>query len=288
MKIKLVTKVSKEFQIKLRPEVATSDKTAISEMMRVLKALANSDRHKFHIIKMGETWQRHGERYDTAQGTGMFKEQQLSLATEKRGEGKKARTKLKCKLHNFVPELLYRDHEKAFCTPVLKPYKKSSGIRIEPKFKLEQDIHFNNTKYCATGYLTLPGREHSFTTVKEFARFYPRLLKLSGIESKTPLVKVKDWNETVHDNIIMRIGDMELRGALVTRRDRISGALDESEFSFKLSQSKIGCTPLDPAADWNYRDLQRLEALYNEMFEMEGVFMQDPTIFYFANPVSSH
>ena len=212
----------------------------------------------------------HGERYDTLPDIGALKSHNVTLATEKRGDGKGAKTKLKCKLHNFAPELLYDRVEKSWCYPCRNHRK------IRPKFKLEQDIHFDNCKYCATGYVTIPGRDHWFTKVADFLPFFPRLAKVPRLRAEQALVKVKDWQ-----------GDWKLRGALVTRRDTATGAWEESEFSFKIKQRNRGCSWLRPAAGWDYGGLQTLGAIYREMAGMSSLFIQAPSIFTFADPVSS-
>jgi hypothetical protein len=101
---------------------------------------------------------------------------------------------------------------------------------------------------------------------------------------------VKDWRETVFDNLDFRIGNWDFGGALVTRRDSITGEWVESEFSFKIKlpkDAKSDCEYLDPADGWDYGRLQKLSGVYSELFRMSSVFIQTPSIFYFSDPVSS-
>ena len=285
MATKLTLRLSKEFQIKVREEAVISDDHCIETVMDILEGIEESGRFDFKLKrKSGRRWERRGERYDTLPTIGLFKSNNVTLATEKRGEGDDARTKLKCKLHNFVPELLYETVESAWSVPAPGDY----GDEVEPKFKLEQDIHFTNCKTCATGYLTLPGRDHEFSKVKEFLPYYPNLLKIPGTKRSQHLVKVKDWNETVFDDIEMSIGDWAIRGALVTRRDFLTGAWDESEFSFKIERA-LGDEedPMEPAAGWDYQKLRELAAIYNELYRIDSIFIRAPSIFTFADPVSS-
>ncbi len=283
---KLKTKYSKEFQVKLRREVVTSDDAAIDALMGVLRGIAASGRYDFRVKdKKAKRWPRHGERYDTLPSVGLFKSSNISLATEKGVDGKSAKTKLKCKLHNFVPELLYKKVDKSYCVPSVGPYGDDPDVEL--KFKLEQDIHFDNCKYAATGYLIIPGRDHKFKKVSDFLPYYQRLTRVPGIKHDMPLVKVKDWQETVYDDLLFYIGDWEFKGALVTRRDTVTGDWDETEFSFKIKQPDKDCEWLEPADGWDYGKLQTLAAIYNEMFRISSVFIQSPSIFYFSNPVSS-
>jgi hypothetical protein len=236
------------------------------------------------------SWRRHGERYDILPEVGLFKSHDISLATEKGEKDGRKGTKLKCKLHNLVPELLYERSKKSYCYPTAGRFAKTKGV--EPKFKLEQDVHFNNTKYCATGYLIIPGDKHRFGKVGDFLHFFPRLKDLSGVQKDIPLLKVRDWQETVFDDLKFRIGDWDFDGALVTRRDTHTGAWVESEFSFKIkppkdkkSKKKSSC--LDPCGIWDHRKLRKLAAIYDELYATSTVFIQQPPIFYFSNPVSS-
>lgn len=280
-------KFSKELQIKLRREVGFSDENCISTLKAVMRNIEARGRFDFSIEKFPtESWSRHGERFDTAPNAGLFRTNGISLATEKVIKGKtgKERTKLKCKMHSLLPELLYDKREESYC------YPSTEVDSIETKFKLEQDIHFNNCKHCATGYFLLAGVEYQFETARDFLEYFPTLGMLPGVDKKAPLFKVKDWEETVFDELEFNIGDWKIKGALVTRRDMITREWVESEFSFKikLPKKQLGkCTHLDPAKGWEYEKLKELANVYNEMFGISSIFIRTPSIFYFSDPVSS-
>ena len=288
--MKVKTKLSKEFQIKLRKQAVPWDQAARDRLMELFESIEAENRFGFELVSQGcGPKQRRGERYDTLPDVGLFRRQGISLASEKTGSGSEARTKLKCKLHNLVPELLYRKRKKARCWPALPVDDAEPGF--QPKFKLEQDVHFNNTKVCATGYLTLPGHDHEFVRVADFLPYFPRLEGLDDVLPERLLVRVKDWDEVVFDGMEFRIGKLKLKGALVSRYRHDSGEWDETEFAFKLKRKEgqdDDCNDfLRPAAGWRYRDLRRLAALYKELFAISSVFIQSPSIFYFGDPVSS-
>jgi hypothetical protein len=286
---KVKTNLRKEFQIKLRRDVVTSDKACKKTLLSVLQSIEDQGCFDFKVkAKSGKSWKRRGERYDTMPGkTGIFRANRLSLATEKREDKKGKFTKLKCKLHNFVPELLYRTPEQSWAWPAAGDYEKKK--KVELRFKLEQDIHFNNCKYCSTGYLTIPGCKHQFKKVKDFLPYFPRLTRVPGVHKDMTLSRVKNWDEVVFEDIEMTIGDWDITGALVTRRDHITGEWDESEFSFKLKLENYDCSKImEPARGWPYRDMRALQLVYNELFNNEQVFIREPGIFYFADSVSSH
>jgi len=264
-------KISKELQIKLRPELAVTNVRAKETIIEILEWLENNTEFSWKDSS-GDDWERRGERYDTQDS--FFKSNRITLASEK-SEDDKNRTKIKCKLHNFIPELLYPEIEYAYCYPNAGSYDD-----IELKFKQEQDIHFNNCKYCATGYMKLPGTAHQFTQVEEFYPYYPNLKKVPEIDGNADLVKVKDWQETIFDDIKMKIGDFEFKGALVTRRNYCDQSLDESEFSFKVTEGKDG---------WDYNGLSQLADIYNLIRSRYGeIFLiNQPSIFTFQNPASS-
>ncbi|MFK5985953.1 MAG: hypothetical protein QM479_11085 [Pseudomonadota bacterium] len=264
-------KISKELQIKLRPELAITNKRAQQTIIEVLTWLEANSKLKWKQSS-GELWQRRGERYDTKRG--FFKANKLTLATEKSKDDKN-RTKLKCKAHNFMPELLYPSIKESYCFPSAGSYQ-----NIKLKFKQEQDIHFNNCKYCATGYMKLPGTQHKFKHIKDFFPYYPNLKNIPNIDANKKLVKVKDWQESIFDDIEMSIGDFFIKGALVTRRDYDTGILDESEFSFKVAATD---------EQWDYEGLLQLGEIYNLVRDYYGdiFFISQPSIFTFQNPVSS-
>lgn len=275
----------KEFQVKLRRDIVTSDEACRKTLLSVLQGIEDQGCFDFKLKgNSGATWKRRGERYDTMPGNaGIFRSNRLSLATEKREDKNGKFTKLKCKLHNFVPELLYRTPKKSWVWPSPGNYK----TNVKLKFKLEQDVHFNNCKYCSTGYLTIPGCNHKFKKMKDFLPYFPRLTAIPGVHKDMALWKVKNWDEVVFDDIKMTIGTWDIRGALVTRRDHVTGEWDESEFSFKLKRNGRGCLKaMEPARGWG--ELRALQLVYDELFKNDQVFIREPGIFYFADPVSSH
>ncbi len=288
--MKVKKKLSKEFQIKLRKQAVPWDQAARDRVLELLESIEVEKRFGLEVVSQGcGPKERRGERYDTLPDIGLFRRQGISLASEKTGSGSEARTKLKCKLHSLVPELLYPKPNKAWCWPALPGEGNERGYK--PKFKLEQDIHFNNTKFCATGYLTLPGHDHEFARVEDFLPYFPRLEGLDGVRPDRLLVRVKDWDEVVFDDMEFCIGKLELKGALVSRYRHDSGEWDETEFAFKLKRKQNRDDDCDkflrPAAGWRYRDLRRLAALYKELFSISSVFIQSPSIFYFSDPVAS-
>jgi len=273
-------KLSKEFQIKLKQTLGEHHEKARDTVLDLLECIEASGRYRFKVKSKGESWKRRGERYDTLPDVGLFRRNGISLATEKR-KGKDGGTKLKCKLHNLVPELLYSK-------PQTSPgWPRDDVADVDRKFKLEQDIHFDNTKYCATGYLILPNTDWTFETVADFARYYPLLSDLPGIHQDQRLFKVKDWDEFVEDEMVFEICGEEVKGALVTRRNRLDGSWDETEFSFKVKQKHKECSWLEPAKGWDEKCLHTLSEIYNEMYRMRSVFIQSPSIFYFRDPVAS-
>ena len=274
-------KNSKELQIKILRQLGESDNECLSVVQDILQDLERGGLIGGLIPpKRGwgidGCWRRHGERFDS-QG-GLFRSNKISLATEKSTIRGKERTKLKCKLHNFVPELLYpkpkktSKPKKAYCYPSVRDH----GIKT--RFKLEQDVHFNNCKYCATGYFNLPGRDHEFSRVSDFLKFYPNLASIPCVSPKTKLKRVKDWNELVFDDVAMTIAGMEVRSALVTRRERIGDAWVESELSFKVEKTKD---------DWDRKALMELALVYEYLFERysDRYFVREPSVFFFHAPV---
>ena len=266
-------KHSKEFQIKLRKDVSASDCDSIGVVQKVLSELVSDNALELDLDSTRK-WLRRGERYDTCGN--LFRAHNISLATEKSERDGKQRTKLKCKLHSFVPELLYKRRKSAHC------YPSPSNSGVKTKFKKEQDIHFDNCKYCATGYLTLSGTGDEFNRVGDFIEYYPNLAKIPGVQPSDRLERVKNWDESVFDNIKMEINGWKLKGALVTRREHRSGEWVESEFSFKAKEPKKG---------WKRKDLRAFAAGYTRLLReyahADGLFIRAPSIFFFDNPVSS-
>jgi len=273
-------KLSKEFQVKLKQALGEDHKEAKDALFNVLKCIADSGRYHFKVESKGDSWERRGERYDTLPNIGLFQQNGISLATEKR-KGEKAGTKLKCKLHNLVPELLYSKPETSWGWP------RDEVAGVERKFKLEQDIHFDNTKFCATGYLVLLGTDWKFKQVGDFTRYYPLLSDLPGIHQNQRLYRVKDWDECVQDDMEFEICGEQVKGALVTRRNRLDDSWDETEFSFKVKQKNKECGWLQPAEGWDMDCLRTLSAIYCELYRLTSVFIQSPSVFYFHDPVVS-
>ena len=280
----------KEFQIKLREAVVSPVDEDNADLMKKALRQVEKSISDFKLDKFKKkSWTRQGDRYDSAND--FFKKHRISLATEYNSV--KNRTKLKCKLHNFVPELLYTQPNKSRCWP--RPdSNKVSGRR----FKLEQDVHFNNCKYCCTGYMWFKGPLR-FQRAGDLLEFYPNLEELDGFDKKMQLRRVKEWDEVIFDDLKMKAGKLELGGALVTRRYRSNRELDESEFSFKLRSKKItnNFDPMEPAACWKRKGLLVLQEVYDELFRSfaydansnpGGIFIKDPGIFYFTEPVSGH
>ncbi|MES9897574.1 MAG: hypothetical protein ABW148_00960 [Sedimenticola sp.] len=154
-------------------------------------------------------------------------------------------------------------------------------VVVTTRFKREQDIHFNNCKYCATGYLKLPGNDYSFKRADDFLTHYPNLARLKGFDGEARLLKVKEWDEYIWDSIEMEVAGVEIGGALVTRIHRTNGVWDESEFSFKVRADEQG--------EWNREMLQHLSDLYNRLYTeyADLFFVREPSIFTMENPVSS-
>jgi hypothetical protein len=276
----VTTKLSKEFQVKLKQSLGEYYEQARDTLLDVLKCVETSGRYRFKVQSEGESWKRRGERFDTLPNIGLFRQNGISLATEKRKDDK-AGTKLKCKLHNLVPELLYSKPETSWGWP------RDDVVGVERKFKLEQDIHFDNAKFCATGYLVLPGTDWKFKQVGDFTRYFPLLSDLPGVRQDQRLYKVKDWDEYVQDEMVFEICGEKVEGALVTRRNRLDNSWDETEFSFKVKQKDKECGWLQPARGWDEDCLRTLSAIYKEMYRMSSVFIQSPSIFYFHDPVAS-
>ncbi len=212
--------------------------------------------------KFPAPWMREGIRYDT--DTKIFRKHNLSLAME----ATEKLTKYKCKQHNFIAELLYDKPKSALC------YPKNKGSDV--KLKLEQDIHFNNCKFCASGSLFLKGCRTVHPHVADFSALFPGIEQIAAPD--TPLSPVSHWSETVCGKMVTSWRDITLEWDLVNRRDYQTHELLESELSFKIIKSMK-----DP---WDYRLLELASAVYLDL-KASGIFRQHPPIFYFDDPVSS-
>lgn len=224
--------------------------------------LAGASRLK---LDFPEPWVREGIRYDTDpdKNKGLFRRNNTSLAIEATDE----LTKYKCKLHNFIPELLFSKPASALC------YPKNKGRGA--KLKLEQDIHFNNCKYCASGSLFLKGRRTDIGTVGDFSRLFPRIERIAPAD--TVLFPVSHWQETVCGEMTTAWRDISIQWNLVTRRDHKTGKMLESELSYKIVKAMKD--------DWDHELLSLASSLYLDL-RTAGIFLQDPPVFYFHDPVA--
>lgn len=273
MTSKIFHERSIEFQLKLDTALVTS-KTEPDEMDAALYAgiqavvstavqkLAGTSRLK---LKFPEPWRRIGIRYDTDTNSslGLFRRHNISLAIE----ASDTLTKFKCKQHNFIPELLCRKPKSALC------YPKNKGTDV--KLKLEQDIHFDNCKYCASGSLFLAGRRTHIASVGDFSRLFPGIGRLAAPD--TALYPVSSWQETVCGKMVTAWRDISIEWNLITRRDQQTCALIESELSYKIVKTMKD--------DWDYALLELASTLYLDLWTA-GIFRQNPPIFYFHDPVS--
>lgn len=271
---------SKEFQMKvvwppdgqtadLQPGV--TDQQIFQHVTQTISAVVTrlAGAKTTELVFTDNLWRREGIRYDTAGGD--LKRNNLTLAIEATDE----KTKLKCKQHQFVPELLFEKPKHSLCLPdreAVSHYQQHAA-----KFKLEEDIHFSNIKYCAAGSLFVEGRANQFGSLDDFSHYFPGLGTLRS--PAAPLTPLSHWDEAVFDD--MRTGWGKCRLAdwmLVNRWDWGTNTLLESELSFKVTKAL--------AADWDYRLLRRAAALYLEL-QRSGIFRAAPPIFFFDNPVSA-
>jgi len=259
-------KYSKEFQAKIKSEFVPNDDECIKTLTNVLEDIEDHHDVRFKFRKStGRRWKRKGIRYDT--DCGLFKASNVTLATEMSTINGEHRTKLKCKLHNFVPELHYDTLDSAYCCP-------TQEYQEDTKIKVEQDIHFNSNKFCTTGYLFIPGIQNSFKTVGDFLRYYKNIDKLRGVKASMPVTLVKHWDESVFDDMEMSVNAWEMFGALVIRRHPVTDGLVEAEFSIKVSR---------PGESWNHTDLSELSKVYNLLYS-SGLFDENPEVFQFSEP----
>lgn len=280
MPVRVIQQESKEFQMKVvwPPQGQHKDlvpgttdeqifklvKTTLSE---VVTRLAGGKKSKL-IIK-NKPWRREAIRYDTA-GRDLRK-QNLTLAIEATDE----KTKLKCKQHHFIPELLYKKPRKSMCFPAVE-----TAIHYQDhgtKLKLEEDMHFSNLKYCASGSLFVKGRATEFETAADFIHYFPHLG--TELSANTPLLAVSHWDEAVFDDMLISWGQFEFADwMLINRWQWESNTLLESELSFKVEK--------EMSEDWDHKRLHRASELYLEL-QKSGIFMATPPIFFYDNPVSS-
>lgn len=274
---------SKEFQLKVKPpglKGKTADRRQIDALLyeNVKKAIglavrALPDAGGRRLSFPESPIDREAVRYDTSakRDDGLLRKNWLSLAIEATDK----HTKLKCKKHSFIPELLMDSAETSICHPKPKEgvkYGKDSLV-----LKLEQDLHLNNTKTCASGSLHLKGRRTDVKNMAFFSDCFPRLETL--LPADTPLHVVQHWHETVFDDIEAGFGGFVFDNMmLVNRWDFQTGELLESELAYKV-RKQMG----EP---WNYDHLRLASRFYQELYSTE-FFLSDPPIFYYFDPVAS-
>lgn len=277
---KVFLQESKEFQLKLDidsvlkgvsktpgPADEALFHAATQAMREAVEKVAHGHEHEVTVEDNG--WHRDAIRYDTADG--QLKENDLTVGIEATDE----RTKLKCKQHNLVPELLFDRPTHAIGYPDIEAsrvYKKH-----DTKLKREQDIHFDNVKTCASGSLFVKGRQTDIRDSAFFMRYYPRLDKV--LPKVVPLRAVSHWDEVVFDHMRTRWKHADIdTWMLVNRWDAKTGELLESELSFKIAK--------EMDAEWDYRLLHAASDLYLALRATRR-FRELPPIFTFADPVSS-
>lgn len=277
---KIPQQESKEFQMKVDIETllghstrlpGKTDREIYKAVIAILESAVEQIAPDSGVVTYGEDgWRREGIRYDTSDR--LLKSDYLTLAIE----ATDSETKLKCKSHQFVPELLYAKPKKSPCMPdwdALPDYRKNDA-----KFKLEQDIHFDNLKFCASGSLYLEGKKTSFPLLGSFATYFPGLGKL--LNPATPLVEVSHWDEAVFDDITTdwKGGKKISDWMLVNRWQWGSKELLEAELSFKVTKA------MDD--DWDQDELEQAQTLYL-VLQASGFFIAYPPIFTVNDPVSS-
>lgn len=241
------------------------------QLVKTIGHLAGKKTPKFEFNDV--PWRREGIRYDTAPKgePGILKLNNLTLAVEATDQ----MTKLKCKQHHFIPELLFSKPSKSICYPDIQAasrYKKHDA-----KIKLEEDLHFSNTKFCASGSLFVKGRQVSAERMAFFSRYFPALDDL--LPAETRLHEVSHWDEAVFDDFTTSWGKNVISSwMLVNRWQWGTGQLLESELSFKVEKTM--------GEEWPYEALQVASALYLEL-KKTGIFQAAPPIFFYDNPVSS-
>lgn len=271
---------SKEFQLKVKldvdsephsPEVIDARSYEIVQKALSKSVVSMSDMGQPRFLFPKQPKFREAIRYDTAPRSenGILRKHWLSLAIEVTDK----RTKLKCKHHSLMPELILETPQKSICYPSLV----KSDKHTKPLLKIEQDLHFNNTKTCVSGSLYLAGRRTDVSTLGFFSEYFPGLDAL--LPANTALHTVQHWRETVYDDIEVGWGDMVFGTVmLVNRWDVRTHTLVESELAYKVRK------PMN--APWDYQELHLASRLYGALHET-GLFRLDPPIFYYLDPVSS-
>lgn len=279
----VVHQKSKEFQLKLKPvpgagggsDPASVDAALFDVVKSVLvpcaEAVADQGKPRLDFPKHG--WSRNALRFDTApvSANGLFRQHWLSLAIE----ATDSRTKLKCKHHSFIPTLIVGKPGNSICYP--DPGKAARYKHCGAKLKVEQDIHFNNTKTCVSGSLFLKGRQEAVQDLGFFSRYFPGLVRLAP--RGTPLFPVVHWRETVFDSISVDWGATKLDCVmLVNRWNPQTNELLESELAFKVRKAT--------GKSWDREQLHLASRFYAALHNT-GVFKPDPPIFYYLDPVAS-
>lgn len=280
MSDKVYFQESKEYQMKVdvarcleagHPRPGASDEAifaaAVLAIRQAVASLAGGG--AWDVTAKDDPWRREGIRYDTADGR--LKANKLTLGVEATDK----RTKLKFKQHDFVPEMLFDKPKNATVLPNIKQSAKYK--KHDTTLKREEDLHFDNIKYCASGSLYVKGRQTDVRDTGFFAPYYPGLARM--FPKSVALQPVSRWNETIFDDITATWGDDVVDSwMLVNRWDAITGELLEAELSFKVAK--------DFDVAWNYDALRQAERLYLAL-QATGLFRPWPPIFTFANPVSS-
>lgn len=264
---KIFRERSIEFQLKVDAVTNETEPTLIDAALydKIRKVVAESAQKFAGKSRLKATfpkpWIRTGIRYDTVEA--LFRHHNMSLAIEATDK----LTKYKCKQHGFIPELLYEMPKSALC------YPRNKGTDV--KLKLEQDIHFDNCKYCASGSLFLKGRRTEIASVADFSRLFPGIEQIAPADAQ--LYPVSHWQETVCGKMVTSWRDVVIEWNLVNRWDDKTHALIESELSYKIIKSMKD--------DWDYPLLELASKLYLDL-RTAGIFRQSPPIFYFHDPVA--
>ena len=144
--------------------------------------------------------------------------------------------------------------------------KSRKGKGIGARLKLEEDLHFDNIKFCASGSVELEGTGYAFATVRDFGKYFARIE--DWVPGTEPLKPDSDW--------------------LCTRRNRSDGSLHESELSFKIKKEKTlqKGKGKKTVRKWDYAALHAANRLYLEL-QKNPVFEQEPSIFLVNSPAKS-
>ena len=291
MGAKVIRQESKEFQLKVvwppavkpseksgkpgKPQRGPDDEAIFAHVCAAITQAVGqvAGRRKTRFAFNDQAWVREGIRYDTApKGTpGILRRNNLTLAIEAQDD----LTKLKCKQHHFIPELLFARPVDSICYPDLKAARRFEQHRA--KFKREQDLHFSNIKYCASGSVNVPGRALSHPRLASFSRYFPGLEDI--LPAETCLHPISHWDEVVFDDLFTGWGKQTVDSwMLVNRWQYGTDQLLESELSFKVTKKMND--------DWDRDALAVAGELYLAL-QATGIFQDLPEIFTYANPATS-